>query len=57
LLTLNRFGENLTPESVNNRNSKQMNKSNLILIGIVAAGLIVGVALGGYKDASAAVAS
>jgi hypothetical protein len=34
-----------------------MNKSNLILIGIVAAGLIVGVALGGYKDASAPAAS
>jgi hypothetical protein len=30
-----------------------MNKSNLILAGIVAAGLLIGVALGGYKDASA----
>lgn len=34
-----------------------MNKANLILAGIVAAGLLIGVALGGYKDAKTPVAA
>lgn len=34
-----------------------MTKSNLILAGIVAAGLLIGVALRGYKDGSATAAA
>jgi hypothetical protein len=36
---------------------ENMNKANLILAGVVVAGLLIGVAIGGYKDASTPAAS